>query len=100
MTPITVFSGSKVAWERIPDTITAHHKAKNSGVPNFSHCRIPVDTNLSVASWRFHLSDFFDQQLPDLIKFGFPLEFDRNSTLSNTFKNHASAVVYAEHADN
>ena len=58
-----------------------------------------MDTNLNVASWRFYLSDYFDQQLPDFIKFDFALDFDRRVSLSGTFKNHTSAVAYPDHVD-
>ena len=77
MSPIRVYAGSKVVRDEIPDIITAHNMVKTGGIPNLLQCGIPVDTNLNVAAWRSYLSDYFDQQLPDLIEFGFPLDFDR-----------------------
>ena len=68
-------------------------------MPNFLGMRIPVQTNLNVNSWRRHLVDYFDQQLPDLIEFGFPLNFDRSRHLQSTFVNHASARLYLDHVD-
>ena len=58
-----------------------------------------MDTNLNVATWRSYLSDYFDQQLPDLIEFGFPRDFDRKVSLASTFKNRASALAYLDHVD-
>ena len=52
-----------------------------------------------MASWRKHLVDYFDQQLPDLIGFGFPLDFDRTRDLQSTLVNHASARLYPNHVD-
>ena len=43
--------------------------------------------------------DYFDQQLPDLIEFGFPLSFDRNLDLSSTAHNHPSAIQFIEHVN-
>ena len=43
--------------------------------------------------------DYFDQQLPDLIEFGFPLDFDRSRDLQSTLVNHASASLYRGHVD-
>ena len=43
--------------------------------------------------------DYFDQQLPDLIEFGFPLSFDRNLDLNSTAHNHPSAIQFIEHVD-
>ena len=61
--------------------------------------RIPVNTNLNVSNWRRNLCDYFDQQLLDLIQFGFSLDFDRNVSLCSTHHNHASAVKFALHVD-
>ena len=59
--------------------------------------RIPVQMNLNVSNWRKHLVDYFDQQLPDLIQFEFPLDFDRNTQLCSTFCSHASAIEHSSH---
>ena len=39
--------------------------------------------------------NYFDQQLPDLIEFGFPLSFDRNLDLTSTPHNHQ----FLDHVD-
>ena len=83
----------------IPDVLTAHKLIRQSGLPNFLGLHIPVRTNLKINSWRKHLVDYFDQQLPDLIKFRFPLDFDRSRDLQSTFVNHASARLYPDHVD-
>ena len=54
---------------------------------------------MNVNSWRHHLVDYFDQQLSDLIEFGFSLDFDRSRDLQSTFVNHASARLYPDHVD-
>ena len=56
-----------------------------------------LQTNLNATNWRKYLADYFDQQLPDLNEFGFPLDFDRARDLQSTLVNHASTRVY--HAD-
>ena len=89
------YQGPEVHWDTIPDVFQAHRLIKYSGVPNFLGMRIPVPTNLNVSNWRKHLADCFDQQLPDLIQFGFPLDFDRNTQLCSTVRNHASAIEYS-----
>ena len=72
---------------------------RDTGIPNFLGLHIPVKTNLNIASWRKHLVDYFEQQLPDLIEFRFPLDFDRARDLQSTLVNHASARMYPEHVD-
>ena len=78
---IALFSGTPTYWKEIPNIIQAHKLIRNSGLPNFLGLRIPVATRLNVGTWRHYLSDYFDQQLSDLIEFGFPLDFDRNRVL-------------------
>ena len=99
LAPIYVYKGPTTYWHAIPDILTAHKLIRQSGLPNFLGLRIPVRTNLNVNSWRHHLVDYFDQQLPDLIEFGFPLDFDRSRDLQSTLVNHASARLYPDHVD-
>ena len=47
-------------------------------------------------AWKELLLDYWDQQLPYLIKYGFPLDFNRNSKLTATDTNHKSAVAFPE----
>ena len=52
---------------------------------------------MNVDSWRS--SDYFDQQLPDLIEFGFPLDFDTTRVLGVIEDNHPSAKKFADDID-
>ena len=97
LAPIHVYRGPIRHWDCTPDILTAHKLIRQSGLPNFLGLRIPVSTNLNVNSWRRHLVDYFDQQLPDLTEFGFPLDFDRSRDLQSTLVNHASARLYPDH---
>ena len=99
LAPSYVYKGQSQVWESVPDVLTAHKLIRDSGLPNFLGLRIPVETNLNVSSWRKHLVDYFDQQLPDLIELGFPLDFDRTRDLQSTLVNHASARLYPDHVD-
>ena len=42
-----------------------------------------------------YLSDYFDQQLVDLLEFDFPLDFDNHRTLESTLENHSSVMNYS-----
>ena len=94
-----LYTGSPVFWQLVPDITQAHNLVRASGVPNFGGQRIPIKSDLNVPSWRQHLCDYFDQQLVDLIQYGFSLSFDRILHLLSTFKNHASVVEFASHVD-
>ena len=49
-----------------------HHLIRASGVPNYLHCCIPVQSGLNIKAGRRYLSNYWDQQLCDLLEFGFP----------------------------
>ena len=40
------------------------------------------------------MKGYWDQQLPDLISYGFPLDFDKNSSLQSVTENHKSALQF------
>ena len=44
-----------------------------------------------------YLQSYWDNQLVDLIQFGFPLDFNRNIDLQSTDVNHTSALTYPDH---
>ena len=96
---LKIYNGPDISWQNIPDILEAHKIIRNSGVPNFLKSRIPVPTQLNPERWYFHLQDYWDQQLPDLINYGFPLDFDRKFKLHPTYHNYTSATQYVEHID-
>ena len=77
-------------WESIPDTIQAHHLIKASELPNYLGCRLPAKSGLNINTWVSYLSNYWDQQLFDLLEYGFPLDFDRNYLLNFVEENHTS----------
>ena len=97
LSPVLLYSGNPRHRSEVLDVLQAHRLIRQSGVPNFLGLRIPVKTQLNIPAWRFHLRDYFDQQLLDLIEFGFPLDFDRSSPLSSSDDNHTSAIKYPSH---
>ena len=96
---LQIYNGPDISWQNIPDILEAHKIIRNSGVPNYLKSRIPVPTQLNPDRWYFHLKDYWDQQLPDLINYGFPLDFDRKFKLHPTYQNHTLATQYVEHID-
>ena len=52
LTDLKIYTGPPVKWDVVPDIIQAHNLVRNSGVPNFLKCRIPVETNCGSAAAR------------------------------------------------
>ena len=92
LTPLQLYTGDPVKWDCTFTDIEAHKLIKESGKPNLLGCRIPVDSHLNISNYRSYLSNYWDAQLPDLLEFGFPLDFSRKSTITSTEQNHASAL--------
>ena len=76
-----------------------HEMVKATGVPNFMHARIPVKSQLNVQAWKNNLEGYWDEQLCQLIEFGFPLDFNRSCPLKCDMGNHKSALEFPADVD-
>ena len=85
--------------EYVSCPIECHRKVKASGNMNFLKCRIPVQSQLNIVEWETQLQGYWDVQLIQLLKFGFPLDFNRSSVLRHDNKNHTSALDFPAHVD-
>ena len=54
-------------------------------------------SKLKYDNWAAYLDTYWDCQLPFLIKYGFPLDFDQNQAISSDLINHKSVLEYPEH---
>ena len=69
---------------------------KNSDSFNFMSNQIQVRFQLNPDVWQQCLEGYWDSQLCHLIRYGFPLEFNRDSKLGKNTKNHRSAIMFPE----
>ena len=93
-----LYEGPPIYWKEVPNIFQAHALVRNSGTHNYLKCRIPINSHLNIDRWQYHLQGYWDQQIVDLLHYGFPLDFDRNSPLSSTYNNHTSPLIDIEHA--
>ena len=100
LTPIKLYEDKQTGNQPILDIIQLHHLVCQSNCPNFLGCRIPVQTQLKPGAWRHYLQDYWDQQLPNLMEYGFPIDFDRYCPLMSTEVNHTSDHEYGTGIDN
>ena len=52
LTDVKTYQGPPVTWHNNIDILEAHSIIRNSGVPNFLKCRIPVQTQLKPKVWK------------------------------------------------
>ena len=100
MNSLNVYTGTSTANDNISDTVTLHQIVRSSGLPNYLGCRFPLQTQLNISAWRYHLQDYYDSQVLDLLEFGFPLDFDRSRSLRSTEVNHTYALQFQDHIEN
>ena len=93
---LKLYTGDPVYWDKVPDIMEAHHIIGESGLPNHLKCRTPVMSTLKPDNWRNCLKEYWDQQLPDFIQYGFPLDFDRNFKFGSTESNHRSPEIHID----
>ena len=75
------------------DPIKLYDVTRNETDCNFLSSQIQLDR------WEKLLENYWDRQLPYLIRYGFPLDFDRNSKLGNNDKNHTFALAFPQDKD-
>ena len=51
LTDVKTYQGPPITWDKDIDILQAHSVIRNSGVPNFLKCRIPVQTQLRPKVW-------------------------------------------------
>ena len=71
-----VYTGENITWTKVPSVIEAHKIIKQSAIPNFMGARIPVPSQLNINAWKSYLTGYWDNQIVDLLQYGFPLNFD------------------------
>ena len=76
-----------------------HEVVKATNKPNYMEARLPVNSQLKVDTWKRHLQGYWDEQLLQLIEFGFPLVINRNCPLNHDTGNHKSDREFANDID-
>ena len=79
----------------VADPVELHKLVKNSGTYNFLGLKIPLQGQMNVQQWENKLVGYWDMQLLELIRYGFPIDFNRQSPLRWEDKNHNSQDVDA-----
>ena len=65
------------------DPLTLHQMIKASGEYKFRQYQVTIKSHLNPDVWDELLQGYWDSQLPLLIRFGFPLDFDRKIPLES-----------------
>ena len=63
---------------------------------NFLEAQIEIKSQLNPDAWDRHLQNYWDKQLPLLIRYGFPPDFNSVSPLHHEETNHASAKLFVK----
>ena len=79
------------------DMLQLHKMLREDGRYNYEGLQIPVPSKLNHKAWVQYLQEYWDWQLPLLIKFRFPLDFDRDRVINSHDINHKSATEHPDH---
>ena len=79
--------------------LEAHKRVKQDGRHNFEGLQIPVQSKLNHEKFFQYLTNYWDWQLPFLIKYGFPLDIDVNKNILTDQVNHKSAIMFKDHIE-
>ena len=78
------------------DPIKLYNATRSQTDSNFLTSQIQVPSQLNPDVWQNLLKGYWDEQLPFLIRYGFPLDLNRNSKLGTSAKNHLSALAFPQ----
>ena len=76
--------------------LALHNCMVESKEYNFMQNQINLKSQLNPDIWDQYLHDYWDKQLPLLIRFGFPLDYNREGALRSQETNHASAIEFPQ----
>ena len=99
LTTLQIHTGPPTHNSALNDPLLLHRRVCESCLPSYMGIRVPVATNLNISNCRHFLVDYWDDQLVDLLEFGFPLDSDRSLDLVSVEDNHKSAKDYKEHVN-
>ena len=71
-----------------------YNSVSMNGRYNFAGARLTVPSQLNIPEWRRRLVGYRDNKLADYLQFGWPINFNRLSTLCHSDTNHPSAERY------
>ena len=78
------------------DLLTIHHKIRSTNNYNFLDAQIQVPSQVKIEAWEAYLKNYWDKQLVQPIRYGFPLSFDNKVNLLSSDVNHSSAREFPE----
>ena len=72
-----------------------------SGRPNFQGCRIELATHFNLVKWKELIFGYADQQVVELLRYGFPISFEGELHISEEqhITNHRGAVEFSDKVD-
>lgn len=88
---------STTANQEFPAFANLYNKIKAWGCPNYIGARIPVDSGLNIKAWYQHLRDYHDSDLCDLLQYGWPLGYLKETPPISAPGNHPSAAAHMQH---
>ena len=90
---------SSVSVPKADIEIAKHCLVRGSGIPNFQGCRIPVFSRINIEYLRHAGASHSDQEILELLEFGFPISH-QGENLERTFcKNHRGARDFPHEID-
>ena len=94
---------NKLKVDNIEQFLNAHDLVNNSGKFNFEYCKIPVNDRFNMQYIRSLLTDYKDDQICDLVEFGFPIGYlgsedfpEINQKSLWKFRNHKGALEFSD----
>lgn len=88
---------AQVLLDSCPEFAKLYSAIKDTNIPNYLGARISVSSCLNIPQWRAVLVNYHDRDLCDLLEFGWPVGYLKDSPPVAVHSNHPSATRSAQH---
>ena len=82
------------AYHIAPLHMKLYFDVRNSGVPNFMSVRRLVPSELNCDVWQSLLVNYYDSDIVDFLRYGWPVAYSAQRPPVSTPKNHSSALRF------
>ena len=83
-----------------PWHMDVYARVKATGLPNYMQAKVGVPSDLNCGVWEEKLADYYDSDICQFLRYGWPSSYTAPTPPQPSFKNHASALNYPVAVEN
>lgn len=90
-------TADKITLQEFPEFSNLYTTIKNENLPNFLGAKITLKSDLRLDNWESLLKDYHNRDVCLFLKYGWPVGYEADITLTSVDKNHQSLIQHSAH---